>query len=102
LFQDLSDKFARVFKELRGQGKVREGHINEAMREVRRALLEADVNYKVVKEFVGRVSERAIGQKVLASISPDQQIIKIAGPCSSRPIYTDPLRSSNSRCSLGR
>jgi signal recognition particle subunit SRP54 len=77
LFQDLSDKFARVFKELRGQGKVREGHINEAMREVRRALLEADVNYKVVKEFVGRVSERAIGQKVLASISPDQQIIKI-------------------------
>jgi len=77
LFQDLSDKFARVFKELRGQGKVREGHITEAMREVRRALLEADVNYKVVKEFVGRVGERAIGQKVLDSLSPDQQIIKI-------------------------
>ena len=77
MFQDLSDKFARVFKELRGQGKVREGHITEAMREVRRALLEADVNYKVVKEFVGRVGERAIGQKVLDSLSPDQQIIKI-------------------------
>ncbi|MDD4856707.1 MAG: signal recognition particle protein [Candidatus Krumholzibacteria bacterium] len=77
MFQDLSDRFARIFKELRGQGKVREGHINEAMREVRRALLEADVNYKVVKEFVGRVSERAIGQKVLSSLSPDQQIIKI-------------------------
>jgi signal recognition particle subunit SRP54 len=77
LFQDLSDKFARIFKELRGQGKVREGHIAEAMREVRRALLEADVNYKVVKEFVGRVGERAVGQKVLDSLSPDQQIIKI-------------------------
>ncbi len=77
MFQDLSDKFARIFKELRGQGKVREGHIAEAMREVRRALLEADVNYKVVKEFVGRVGERAVGQKVLDSLTPDQQIIKI-------------------------
>ncbi len=77
MFQDLSDKFARIFKELRGQGKVREGHIAGAMREVRRALLEADVNYKVVKDFVGRVSERAVGQKVLDSLSPDQQIIKI-------------------------
>jgi signal recognition particle subunit SRP54 len=77
VFQDLSDKFARIFKDLRGQGKVREGHIAEAMREVRRALLEADVNYKVVKEFVGRVGERAVGQKVLDSLTPDQQIIKI-------------------------
>ncbi len=77
MFQDLSDKFAHIFKELRGQGKVREGHIAEAMREVRRALLEADVNYKVVKEFVGRVGERAVGQKVLDSLTPDQQIIKI-------------------------
>ena len=77
MFQDLSDKFARVFKDLRGQGKVREGHIADAMRDVRRALLEADVNYKVVKEFVGRVGERAIGQRVLDSLSPDQQIVKI-------------------------
>jgi signal recognition particle subunit SRP54 len=77
LFQDLSDKFARIFKELRGHGKVREGHIQGAMREVRRALLEADVNYKVVKEFVDRVGQRAIGQKVLDSLTPDQQIVKI-------------------------
>ncbi len=77
MFQDLSDKFARIFKDLRGQGKVREGHIADAMREVRRALLEADVNYKVVKEFVGRVGERAVGQRVLDSLTPDQQIIKI-------------------------
>jgi len=77
LFQDLSYKLGRIFKELRGHGKVREGHIREAMREVRRALLEADVNYKVVKGFVDRVGERAVGQKVLDSLTPDQQIIKI-------------------------
>lgn len=77
LFQDLSDRLNRVFKELRGHGKVRESHIKSAMRDVRRALLEADVNYKVVKGFVERVSERAMGRKVLDSITPDQQIIKI-------------------------
>jgi len=77
LFQEISNKFARVFKELRGHGKVREVHIKDAMREVRRALLEADVNYRVVKDFVSRVSERALGQKVLDSLTPDQQIIKI-------------------------
>ena len=77
MFQDLSDKLGRIFKELRGHGKVREGHIRDAMREVRRALLEADVNYKVVKGFVDRVGERAVGQKVLDSLTPDQQIIKI-------------------------
>ncbi len=77
MFQDLGNKFARVFKELRGHGKVRESHIQAAMKEVRRALLEADVNYKVVKEFVGRVGERAVGRKVLDSLSPDQQVIKI-------------------------
>ncbi len=77
MFQDLSDRFARVFKELRGHGKVREAHIRDAMKEVRRGLLEADVNYKVVKEFVAKVSERAVGRKVLDSLTPDQQIIKI-------------------------
>jgi signal recognition particle subunit SRP54 len=77
LFQDLGNKFARVFKELRGHGKVRESHIQAAMKEVRRALLEADVNYKVVKEFVGKVGERAVGRKVLDSLTPDQQIVKI-------------------------
>jgi signal recognition particle subunit SRP54 len=77
LFQDLNEKFARVFKELRGHGKVRESHIDNAMKEVRRALLEADVNYKVVKDFVSRTGERAKGNKVLESLTPDQQIIKI-------------------------
>jgi len=77
LFQDISEKFARVFKELRGHGKVREAHVQEAMRHIRRALLEADVNYRVVKDFTSRVSERALGKKVLDSLTPDQQIVKI-------------------------
>ena len=77
MFQDLSNKLARVFKDLRGHGKVRENHIKSAMRDVRRALLEADVNYKVVKELVARIGERALGRKVLDSLTPDQQIIKI-------------------------
>jgi signal recognition particle subunit SRP54 len=77
VFQDLGNKFARVFKELRGHGRVRESHINAAMKEVRRGLLEADVNYKVVREFVGRIGERALGASVLDSLTPDQQVIKI-------------------------
>ncbi len=77
MFQDLGDKFGRVFKELRGHGKIRENHVQDAMKDVRRALLEADVNYKVVKEFVAKVGERATGKKVLDSLTPDQQIIKI-------------------------
>jgi signal recognition particle subunit SRP54 len=77
LFQSLTDKFSRVFKQLRGHGKIREKDIQEAMKQVRRALLEADVNYKVTKELVGRLSERSLGRKVLDSLTPDQQIIKI-------------------------
>ncbi len=77
MFQDLSDKLGRVFKELRGHGRVREKHIEDAMREVRRALLEADVNYKVVKGLVSRVGEKALGRKVLDSLTPDQQVVKI-------------------------
>jgi len=77
LFASLSDKFAKVFKQLRGHGRVREKHIREAMKQVRRALLEADVNYKVAKKLVKRIGERAQGQKVLDSVTPDQQVIKI-------------------------
>lgn len=77
MFQELGEKFARVFKQLRGQATLRESHIESAMREVRLALLEADVNYRVVKDFVARVSNRSLGQKVLSSLTPDQQIIKI-------------------------
>lgn len=77
MFQGLSDKLQETFKRLRGKGKLSEADVNEAMREVRMALLEADVNYKVVKDFVGKLKERAIGQEVLESLTPAQHVIKI-------------------------
>ncbi len=76
-FESLSDRLNGVFKKLRGHGKLSEGDIKAAMREVRMALLEADVNYKVAKDFVAQVSERAMGQEVMESLTPAQQVIKI-------------------------
>jgi signal recognition particle subunit SRP54 len=77
MFESLSDKLQSVFRNLSGKGKVSEADVSEAMREVRLALLEADVNFKVVKEFVAKVKEKAIGIEVLESLSPVQQVIKI-------------------------
>jgi signal recognition particle subunit SRP54 len=76
-FESLTTKLQEVFKRLKGKGKLSEKDIKEAMREVKLALLEADVNYKVVKEFTGRVSERSIGSEVMESLTPGQQVIKI-------------------------
>ena len=77
MFDALSDKLESVFKKLRGAGKLSEKNIKDAMREVRQALLEADVNYKVARDFVKSVQEKAIGTEVLQSIEPGQMIIKI-------------------------
>lgn len=77
MFENLSEKFQGVLKNLRGHGRISEGNVEDALREVRLALLEADVNYKVVKEFVAAVKEKALGAEVLASLSPDQHFIKI-------------------------
>lgn len=76
-FEGLTQRLQDVFKKLRGKGKISAEDVNLAMREVRLALLEADVNFKVVKDFIGRVKERAVGQEVLQSLTPGQQIIKI-------------------------
>lgn len=76
-FEGLSDRLQDIFKKLRGKGKISEDDVKLAMREVRLALLEADVNYKVVKDFTTRVKDRAVGQEVLQSLTPGQQIIKI-------------------------
>lgn len=76
-FEGLSGRLSEVFKKLKGRGKVKESDIKEVMREVRMALLEADVNYKVAKDFVASVSEKAMGSEVLESLTPAQQIIKI-------------------------
>ncbi|MCI9513189.1 MAG: signal recognition particle protein [Oscillospiraceae bacterium] len=76
-FEGLSEKLSAAFKRLRGKGRLTEADVREAMREVRLALLEADVSFKVVKEFVASVTERAVGSDVLESLTPAQQIIKI-------------------------
>ncbi|HQA07075.1 MAG TPA: signal recognition particle protein [Syntrophomonadaceae bacterium] len=76
-FEGLSDRLQDIFRKLRGKGKISEEDVKVAMREVRLALLEADVNFKVVKDFVARVKDRAVGQEVLGSLTPGQQIVKI-------------------------
>lgn len=76
-FESLSEKLNQVFKKLRGKGKLNENDIKAAMREVRIALLEADVNFKVAKAFIARVSERAVGAEVMDSLTPAQQVVKI-------------------------
>ncbi len=77
MFESLSDRLNAAFTRLSGKGRLDEADIDEAMKEVRRALLEADVNFKVVKTFVERVRERAIGQEVLKSLTPAQQVVAI-------------------------
>ena len=76
-FDSLSEKLQNVFKKLRSKGALTEKDVQEAMKEVKRALLEADVNFKVVKQFINTVSERAIGQDVLTGLNPAQMVIKI-------------------------
>lgn len=77
MFGRLSEKLQDTFKNLRGQGKISESNINDAMREVRMALLDADVHFQVAKEFIARVKEKALGEAVLRSVTPGQQIVKI-------------------------
>lgn len=77
MFESITQKLEVVFKKLRGQGKISEENVTESLREVRSVLLDADVNYKVAKQFIEDVQKRAVGQEVLASITPGQQIIKI-------------------------
>jgi signal recognition particle subunit SRP54 len=77
MFEVLTDKLSAVFSRLGSRGKLTEKAIDEALRQVRLALLEADVNFKVVKEFIARVRERSLGAQVLESLTPAQQIVKI-------------------------
>ncbi|HSU33155.1 MAG TPA: signal recognition particle protein [Bryobacteraceae bacterium] len=77
MFDNLSDKLQRVFKNLRGEGKLTAANMDEALREIRVALLEADVHFKVVKQFIEQVKEKAMGEEVLSALSPGQQVIKI-------------------------
>ena len=76
-FEGLTEKLSNAFKKLRGKGRLSEADVKESMREIRLALLEADVNYKVVKDFIAKVTERAVGSDILDSLTPSQQVIKI-------------------------
>src|SRR5262249_20892654 len=77
MFETLSNKLQNVFKNLRGLGKISESNVSDSLRDVRMALLDADVNFKVARDFIEKVKEQAIGEKVIQSIQPGQQIIKI-------------------------
>ena len=77
MFESLSDRLQTVFKQLRGKGKLTERDVDEALRQVRLALLEADVHFRVVKEFVARIRERAVGAEVMQTLNPAQQVVKI-------------------------
>ena len=79
MFESLSDRLQSTFKKLRGQGKLTESNISDSLREVRRAFLEADVNYKVTREFIERIKTRALGQEVMGSLTPELQIARIIG-----------------------
>ena len=76
-FEGLTEKINSTFKKLRGKGRLKEADVKEAMREIRMALLEADVSYKVVKDFTKSVTERCVGSDVLESLTPAQMIVKI-------------------------
>src|SRR6201986_4365488 len=77
MFENLSEKLQRTFKNLRGQGTITEENIGEALREIRVALLEADVNLNVVKELVDHIREKALGSQVMTALSPTEQVVKI-------------------------
>src|SRR5919198_2528887 len=77
MFSQLADKLQDIFKDLRGHGTITEANINDALRQIRLALLEADVDFHVAKIFIARVKEKALGESVLRSITPGQQIVKI-------------------------
>ena len=77
MFSQLSDKLQEIFKELRGHGVISESNIDAALRHVRLALLEADVDFQVARKFIARVKEKALGEAVLRSITPGQQMVKI-------------------------
>src|SRR6266566_7046032 len=77
MFENLQDKLQRAFKNLRGQGTLTPENIEEALKEIRMALLEADVNFKVVKDLIDRIQAKAVGQEVMTALSPGEQVIKI-------------------------
>ncbi|MCX5837304.1 MAG: signal recognition particle receptor subunit alpha, partial [Deltaproteobacteria bacterium] len=77
MFENLTDKLDGIFRKLKGRGRLDEENIQSALKEIRMALLEADVNFRVVRDFIEDIRKRAVGQEVLESITPGQQVVKI-------------------------
>src|SRR3954447_4118103 len=108
MFDALTDKFSNVFRSLSGRGKISEENIRESMKEVRTALLEADVNFNVVKEFTDKVVEKAIGQHVINSLQPGQLMVKIVydellellGPVDTQIYFVQPGPTVIMMCGL--
>src|SRR5436853_2156604 len=108
MFDNLTDKLSGVFRGLSGRGKISEENVREAMREVRSALLEADVNFKVVKDFTDRVLEKALGQEVIRSLQPGQLMVKIVhdelielmGPVDTQIYFVQPPPTVIMMCGL--
>jgi signal recognition particle subunit SRP54 len=92
MFDNLSDKLQRVFKNLRGEGKLTAANMEEALREIRVALLEADVHFKVVKQFIEQVKQKAMGEEVLTALAPSQQVVKIVRDELIKMLGTHPSR----------
>ena len=88
-FSNLTDRINHAFSKLRNRGALTELEIKQAMREVRVALLEADVNYAVAKDFIAKVTERAVGEEILKSLTPGQQVIKIVNEELNRIVIRD-------------
>ena len=106
-FESLSDKLQNVFKNLRSKGRLTEADVKASLKEVKMALLEADVNFNVVKQFINSVTERAVGQDVMNSLTPGQMVIKIvtarmdnAAPPRVSPSIFVRITPSSSICSL--
>ena len=92
MFESLSDRFEAIFTRLRGQGRLSEKDVDEAMREIRLALLEADVNFTVVRDFVARVRERCLGAEVTGSLTPGQQVVKVVDEELTAILGGEPLQ----------
>src|SRR5918999_1500717 len=92
MFDALSDRFDAIFKRLRGRGRLGEAEVDEALREIRVALLEADVNFKVVRNLVGRIRDRCVGADLSQSLSPSQQIVKIVHEELIETLGGEPLK----------
>ena len=90
MFENLTDKLERAFRLIKGEGRITEVNISETMKEIRRALLDADVNYKIAKSFTDTVKDKAIGQEVLKSVKPGQMIVSNAAAVpAARMVVTE-------------